>query len=404
MPNFSYIARGKSGQINKGEIFFSDKASLAAKLKAEGYSQVSIKEISAPAKTAKFSFNFLKRVSLLDKILFAKHLSVMIKAGIPISRALKILSLQSSNLVFSAVVKDIAESINKGKTFADSLRPHENIFGELFINMIAVGEVSGNLEKVLGVLVEQMKKDYELLSRVKGAMMYPAVIITAMFFIGVAMMTFVVPKLMSVFVEMNIDLPATTKMVLQLTNIFKEYGLMILLAAPLLGAGAVFALKKKSGQNFLDKVIMKLPVAGNVSRNMNQARFARTLSSLITSGVPIVEGLRITSNTLTNHFFKDSLLAASRQVEKGKPLGETLANYSNFYAPIVTEMITIGEETGTLDNILEDVADFYENEVEEATKNLSTIIEPVLMIVIGAAVGFFAVAMIQPMSSLSSAI
>lgn len=340
----------------------------------------------------------------MDKILFAKHLSVMIKAGIPISRALKILSVQSSNPFFSEVVKDIAESINKGKSFADSLRAHENIFGELFINMIAVGEVSGNLEKVLRVLVDQMRKDYELMSRVKGAMMYPAVIVTAMFFIGVAMMTFVVPKLMSVFVEMNIDLPASTKLVLELTNIFKQYGVIILLAFPALGALAMFLLKKKSGQDFLDKVIMKLPVAGEISRKMNQARFARTLGSLITSGVPIVEGLKITANTLTNHFFKDSLLITAKQVEKGKPLGETLGTFSNIYAPIVTEMITIGEETGALDSILEDVATFYENEVDEATKNLSTIIEPVLMIIIGAAVGFFAVAMIQPMSSLSSAV
>ncbi len=404
MPNFSYVARNKAGQIKKGEMFSSDRASLVAKLKSEGFPLVSVKEAAVESKIRKSSFSFFKKVSLLDKIMFAKHLSVMIKAGIPISRALKILSAQSSNPAFSDIIKDIAENINKGKSFADSLRVHENIFGELFINMIAVGEVSGNLEKVLGVLMEQMRKDYELMSRVKGAMMYPAVIITAMFFIGVAMMTFVVPKLMSVFVEMNIDLPASTKLVLQLTNIFKDYGVMMLLAVPVLGVAAGFILKKKSGQDFLDKVIMKLPVVGEVSRKINQARFARTLGSLITSGVPIVEGLNITSNTLTNHFFKDSLRLTAKQVEKGKPLGETLGGFSNIYAPLVTEMITIGEETGALDSILEDIAGFYENEVDEATKNLSTIIEPVLMIVLGTAVGFFAVAMIQPMSSLSSSI
>lgn len=404
MPNFSYVARSKTGEIKKGEITAPDKNVVVTKLRDEGFPLVTVKEEAAIGKSTNITLKFLNRVSLLDKILFAKHLGVMIEAGIPLSRALKTLAAQATNPVFSEIIKDVSDNINKGKSFADSLKSHEDVFGELFVNMVSVGEVSGNMEKVLKVLVDQMKKDYELMGKVKGAMMYPSIVLSAMVLIGIVMMTFVVPKLLSVFEEMNVELPESTKLVMAITDVFENYGVFVLIAIPIIGALMGMALKTKGGQKAIDTVLLKAPVVGELAKKINQARFARTLSSLIRSGVPIVEGLRITSNTLSNYYYKESLKSVSVQIEKGKSLGESLTEQGNIYAPIVTEMIAIGEETGTLDSILEEIADFYETEVDEATKNLSSIIEPVLMIFIGIAVGFFAVSMIQPMYSLTNSI
>jgi len=249
-----------------------------------------------------------------------------------------------------------------------------------------------------------MKKDHELISRVRGAMIYPAVIIFAMIGIGILMMIMVVPKLTEIFEEMNLDLPLSTKIIIGLSNFLTNnyiWGIIILIGLIIL---VRLAYKIKQIKKQFHNIYLYLPIFGALIRKVNSARFARTISSLIESGVPIVKALKIVSGTLKNIHFKKALTDSALQVQKGIALSKALSNYQNLYTPMVIQMIKVGEETGNLSDILKTLADFYEEEIDNTTKNMSSIIEPVIMIIIGVAVGFFAVSMIQPMYSMMGGI
>jgi len=402
-PTFSYIAKSKDGQEKSGVIEAASKSELARNLRQEGYFLISA-TLAGTEKTKirqwKRFFMFWRRISLVEKMNFARHLSTMIKAGLPLNRSLQILAKQTKNSQFAKIITEIEESVRKGQSFSDSLAKYPRVFSEFFINMIKVGETSGNLEEVLRILASQMAKDHELRSRIKGAMIYPAVIICAMIGIGILMMIIVVPKLSSVFEELKIDLPWTTKLVIFIGKFLSSYFIFGLIALLLLIILIRQLVRTKIGRKIIDFISLNLPILGRLTRQINSAYFARNFSSLIEAGVPIVNSLQIVAKTITNSFFRQSLLISAEGVQKGEALSKILGNFSQLYPIMVIQMIEVGETTGTLSNILKNLANFYEEEVTNATKNLSSIIEPVLMIIIGAAVGFFAISMIQPMYSM----
>ncbi len=346
----------------------------------------------------------LKRVSLVDKMLFARYLAVMIKAGLSFSRALKVLSEQAKNQYFAEIIRQVDNDIKNGESLADSLAKHPKVFNELFVNMVRVGEAGGNLEEVLGNLAEQMKKDHEVISRVRGAMIYPAVILTAMIIIGALMMIFVIPTLLATFKELEVELPFATKVIIAVSDAFQNHGLAILAGMITFGWLFLAAIKTAKGKRYFDFLVLRLPIFGAIIKKVNTARFSRTLSSLIESGVSINKSLSIISRTLGNTYYRESLESAVKEVQKGIDLSETIACRKKLYPLLMVNMIKVGEETGTLGNALKQVAEFYEEEVRQVTENLSSIIEPILMMVIGAAVGFFAISMIQPMYSLMEGI
>ncbi len=343
------------------------------------------------------------RVPQIEIIMFAHHLSVMVKSGLSLSKSLSALERQTKNAKFAEVIKKTNSDVAKGTSFADALDAHPEVFDDLFVNMIRIGELSGSLDSTLSLLSEQMKKDYELRSKIKGAMTYPAVILTAMVAVGIVVMVYVIPKLTMIFQSMNVELPASTKFLIALSNLFLNHGVLILAALIFLAMSAKLFFRGKNSK-FVDMVILKLPIFGDISQKVNIARFARTTSSLIKGGVSISVALKTVSKTLSNYYYQESTRVAAERIEKGLRLKDSLEEFGDLYSPLVLQMIEVGEETGSLDDILLDLAKFYEDEVSETTKNLSTIIEPVLMIVMGIAVGFFAISIIQPMYSIADTV
>lgn len=397
MPLYKYSARDDQGKKIEGLMPAQNKAELAHTLKNQGMLLV-----FAMAQKEKAAGNWQgvavwKRVSLTEKMMFIRHMSVMVKAGLPIPRILDVLAIQSKSTYFKEVLNNIKEDIKTGKGLADSMAEYPKVFPPLYSSAIRIGEVGGNLEEVLELLAIQLQKEHDIRSKIKGAMIYPSVVVVAMVIIAVLIMIFVVPNLMKVFSDMNIELPLSTRVIIGTSNFMTNHIIItlgILVAIPIL-----FSIFRSStfGKNSLHFLFLHIPVVNGIIKKVNTARFARTLSSLLKSGVSIVNALDIISDTLDNIYFKKALKQAVEHVQKGAPLHEAIENYPNLFPPMVTQMIKVGEETGSSEQILSQLAEFYEKEVDEITKNLSSIIEPILIMVIGGAVGFFAISVIQPM-------
>jgi len=408
VPTYLYTAKTKEGETKTGSREAIDQHELARYLREQGLILVSAEMTDQPKRMGYFDlrriFQIFFRVSLVEKMVFSQQLSVMIRAGLSLNQALKVLAAQTKSYRFRKIINQVEESLRRGESLSEALAKYPKVFNELYVNMIRVGETGGNLDKVLEILAEQMRKDLELLRRVRGAMMYPAVVVTAMVGIGIMMMIVVVPKITEVFVELKIELPLTTRVVIGLSNFLQNHfllGLMILFASIFL---IRFILKINIVKRFLHQIYLHLPIFGPLVKKINSARLARTFSSLIKSGVAMIKALQITAGILGNVHFKKSLIKSAEQVQKGKDLSESLAEYTNLYPPMVIQIVQVGEETGSLVDTLTNLASFYEHEIDNTTKNLSSIIEPVVMIILGAAVGFFAVSMIQPMYSMMGAL
>lgn len=405
MATFYYTAKSQDGKTKSGTIEAKDKHSLAQTLRQEGFILTSSQSIEEEKKKQKADFTskikgFLGRVSLVEKQMFARHLSVMIGAGFSLHRGLEVLAKQTSNSNFKKIIKDLINRIKKGETFANSLAKYPKVFNNFFVSMVKVGEKGGNLEEVLKILANYLKKEHEFISKVRGAMFYPMVIVMAMIGIGILMMILVMPKITAMFEELDVDLPLTTKIIIAISNFLINYFWIALIILFVLIIILVKFFKTKKGKYLSSWISLRLLIFGKIVKKINCARFARSFSSLMASGVPIIESLNITAQTVSNVFYSKSLIEVSIGVRKGQKIQESLEKHKDIYPILVSQMIGVGEETGQLSEIMERLAGFYEEEVKNITDNLASVIEPVLMIIIGAAVGFFAVSMIQPMYSM----
>ena len=407
MPSYIYIAKNKKGENQTDHTVAVNKHELAAVLRNKGLVLISA-EVAGRKKEISYYLNIIKRikelgtVSLVEKMMFSRHLSIMINAGLSLNQALRILAQQTKSPKFKKIINQVEIDVSQGEQFSESLKKYPKIFNELYTNMIDVGEAGGNLSEVLNTLAEQMKKNHELISRVRGAMMYPAVIVTAMVGIGILMMIMVVPKLNEVFEELKVELPLSTRIIMFTSNFLKDniiIGIVIIIFLILI---TKLTIRNKRIKRTLHGAYLHFPIFGSLIRKINSARLARTLSSLIDSGVAITKSLEVVAGTLSNIHFKEALLNSAKEIQKGKKLSDSLNKYKNLYAPMVIQMIGVGEETGSLSDILKNLADFYEEEIDNITKNMSSVLEPIIMVFIGAAVGFFAVSMIQPMYTMMS--
>lgn len=401
MPKYIYTARSYTGENKGGEITAKDEKSLAEQLKSENFFLTSAKMMDEEG--SKAGINFLNRfmgIPLKEKMIFARNLSVMVSSGVTVSRAVNNLSLQTENKAFQKILANIYNDLQSGKQLSDGLAQYPGVFNELFVNMVRVGEAGGSLEEVLEIVANQLEKDNEIMSQVRGAMIYPAVILTAMMGIGVLMLTYVLPKILGVFKDMKVVLPPTTQAVIAMSDFFQAHG--VLVAIVFVGgiiAGKLF-LQTEGGKKILSFITMHLPAIKNIVTKVNCARFARVYSSLLRSGVSSVDSLKIVSNTLSNYYFKKAMLDSIEKIQKGTNLSKIIGSYPKIFPILVPQMLEVGEETGKTELVLSKLAEFYEKEVSQITKNMSSIIEPVLMIIIGSAVGVFAVSMLQPMYSL----
>lgn len=402
MPRYFYLAKSFTGETKSGVMEASNEYQLAKILRQEGLILIRAK-LEKEKKALSFSFPSFG-ISLTEKLFFTRNLQVMVAAGLSLTKALDGLIVQTRNRRFKEALTKIKEEIVKGQSFSEALSKYPNIFSEFFRNLIKVGEETGNLEEVLKILARQMEREYELKSKIKGAMIYPAIIILAMIGIGILMLTIVVPQLAATFQELEVELPFTTKIVIGLgTFLNKKWPWVIFLS---LFLGLIFWSLQKIPflKIFFDFLVLKIPIFSSLFKNSNSAYTVRSLASLISAGVPLPRSLEITANTLSNFYYKKALLEAVEKVKKGEKLSEALKPYSKIYSPTLLQMLQVGEETGETTEILEKLADFYENEVTNQSKNLASVIEPFLMLIVGAAVGFFAVSMIQPIYSMMGAI
>lgn len=351
--------------------------------------------------------NFLMKFSgvpLKEKLFFVQHLSVMLRVGISLSKAITTLSLQTQNKYFKKILLDISKRVDDGEGFSKCLKSYPKIFNNLFVNIIKAGEESGKLEEGLKQLFTQMKKEHALISKVKGALTYPAVILLAMIGIGIFMMAVVIPKMTANFQEMGVELPLPTKILIGVGNALANNGIIIGIIAIVILFLLIRFFRTKSGKKIFDAIMLRLPIFGTIIKKMNLARFSRNISSLLKTDIMIVNCFDIVSDVLGNYYYKQAMKEVGVQIKKGVTITESIKKYPKLFPPIVNQMVAIGEETGDLDNILVELAEFYETEVDQIMTDLPSIIEPLLILFLGLGVGGVAIAIIMPMYSITSGI
>ncbi len=399
---FEYKGRNNSGPVS-GTIEGKNKDEAIIHLRDSGITPFLIKEKSLTFFES-FNFSFFKGVKLSEKIVFTKNLAGMLRAGLPLTRALDVLTKQTENKFFKEVIDFLIENIDKGGTFSDGLEKFPNIFSPLFISMVRAGEESGSLPATLLEIGTNLEKSYALNRKIKSAMMYPMIILVAIFIIGILMFIFVVPTLTKTFKDLGVELPASTRFVVGISDLLANHIFLVILGIAAFVFIIYMLFKLPRTKRAIDYIIIRLPVIGTLIKEVNAARTARTLSSLITSGVNISKAISITKEVLQNVYYKKVLGEVENIIQKGEPMSKVFKANTKLYPIMVGEMMEVGEETGKSADMLLDIAIFYEGEVDAKTKDLSTIIEPVLMIFIGGAVGFFAVSMLSPMYSIMDSI
>lgn len=398
---FHYKAMDGGGNVKEGIKKTANEFDLKRDLKNEGLTLLRAEAVG------KFSLTlFVQKVldmgsiSMHEKIVFNRNLGAMIGAGLALSRSLEILQRQTKNKKFKRIIAEINEKIKKGSSLAQAMKDYPQAFSILNISMVQTGEESGRLVESLQTISDQMEKQHNLNKKIKGAMVYPGVIMGVMVLVAIFMLFYIVPTLTATFTELDIDLPASTQFIINFSN-FVQNNVLASLIIFLILIVAVYLMKKSAGgRRFFDWLFLHIPTVADLTKEINSARTARTMASLLSSGVPFVRALQITGNVVQNSYFKAVIVQAEKNVELGFPMSKVFGHNAHLYPIFVAEMIAVGEETGDLSSMLSKVAVFYENEVEQKTKNLSTIVEPFLMVVVGAAVGFFAISMISPMYSL----
>jgi type IV pilus assembly protein PilC len=399
MSDFSYIALTKDGRREAAVIQAISPEAAGHMLKEQGLLPV---QISEKQKGSAFSLlKSLTTISLGEKIVFISNLGIMIKAGISVPKSLRILTNQTTNSRFKNILTDIASQVEEGKNLGEALEKHANVFSNIFVSMVKVGELGGNLEKSLEYLSTQLQREADLKSKTKGAMMYPAVIVAAMVIIGVLMSIFVLPKLTSIFKDFDTELPLLTRIVIDVADFMGNNGLLVLGMLVALVVAVAFFLRTYPGKKSLHTALLYFPIVNPIVKKINLARFSRILSSLLKSGIPIVQALEVASDSISNVLYRELTAKAAGEVKLGKSLTDTLGKDTNLFPVLVVQMMQVGEESGTTEDILEQLAQHYEQEVDDTMKNLSSIIEPLLLLTIGTVVGFLALALISPIYNIS---
>lgn len=408
MATFTYTGTTRDGEKVTETVEAVDRYAVYEIARVNGHTVLGINEkkmfsLKGLINTEKIDY-FLSRVKSDELVTITRNLSSMITAGLPLTRALSVIERQSGNPKLKYTLKSIREEINKGQSFHDALGKFPNVFSSLYIAMVRAGEESGQLSGALKTLALQMERSSTLKKKVKGAMIYPTIVIVIMLLIGAVMMVYVVPAITGTFTKMNIELPMSTKILIATSDFMSQNTVLVL--GGMVGSIFLFIyiLRTTFGKRIFHWLFTKIPVIGEIVKEVNAARTARTLSSLLASGVDVINAIKITEDVVQNVYYKAILGEAAKRVEKGTVLSEVFIENTDFYPVLVGEMILVGEETGQIANMLQELAGFYETEVDQKTKDLSTIIEPILMVCIGGAVGFFALAMITPIYSITDSV
>ncbi len=340
-------------------------------------------------------------VSLTDRLFFTDNLRVMMRAGLPLGDSLRTLSQQTDRKYFKQVIEDLRLCVERGEALSQAMSRHPDVFSSIIISMISVGEISGTLEANLEQLATQLRKDHDLKTKVKGAMAYPTVVLIATFGIVTAMIVYIIPRIVSIFEDIDIVLPLSTRILIGTSDFITSHGILVLLTLLILIVSFFTFIKQPKGKKIWHTILLNFPIIGKIIKKINLARFTRTLSSLLSTDVPIVKSFEITANVLGNVHYRSVALATSEELKKGVNVSDALSAHVKLFPPLVLQMVAVGERSGTLDTLLKELAIFFEGEVDETLKGLSTIIEPLLILVLGGAVGGIAVSIMAPIYSLT---
>lgn len=401
---FRVTVQTENGSTEKRVMESPSRFGIYEEVQKSGGTVVSVEEGGGMSMPAWTSITIGTGVKTDERITFTKNLAAMISAGLTLSRALSVIERQAKNKALKKIVVDLEDRVKRGSSFHEALAEHRAVFSELFIAMTRAGEESGTLAESLAVVARQMDKAHALEKKVKGAMIYPCIILSAIVVIGILMLIYVVPTLSNTFSELGVELPAATRVIIGASDFMASHVLLVFGLLVAFFGGFYFFLKSRMGSAALLFVALHVPVVGELVKETMSARGARALSSLLSSGVEMLSALQITGEVVGKNVFGAVLADAEVRVRKGESLSAAFSDKPKLYPIFVTDMIAVGEETGKVADMLGQVAQYYETDVEDRTKDLSTIIEPVLMLIIGVAVGVFALAMISPIYSLSDKI
>lgn len=397
----------KEGTPNSARtVEAASRFELYEQIRAEGGTVIELTELHGIAlgNMARFNISIGTGIKRMEIIRVAKNLAAMLSAGLSISRALSIIERQTSNKSLKKIAAHLSDSIRKGSSLYQALALYPKVFPEIFVAMVRSGEESGSLSDSLNAIALQMERSEELIRKIKGAMIYPAIVITAVIIVGILMLIYVVPTLTSTFTALGVQVPLATRVIVAISNFMATHVSLVAALFILLATGSIVFARSKIGSAIILTVSLRLPVIGELVRETYAARTARTLSSLLSSSVPVLEALSITKEVVHARAFSEIIEEAQIRVKKGEALSAAFLEHPKLYPILMSDMLAVGEETGKVADMLKQVAEFYEADVAQKTKDLSTIIEPMLMILIGIFVGIFAVSMIAPIYQLSSAI
>lgn len=395
MPNYSWKGRTRGGRVQEGVLVAESKDAAIAALRKQQIIVTAVTEKGKEFALPKLGGNITSK----EIAIFTRQFSVMIDAGLPLVQCLEILGSQQENKAFQKILLNVRQDVESGSTLADALRKHPKAFDDLFCNMVAAGEAGGILDTILQRLAQYIEKIVKLRSAVRSAMVYPTAVISIAVIVVWVILWKVIPTFASLFEGLGASLPLPTRITIALSNFIGSWWWVIFIAV----GSSAFLLhryhKTHRGRRHIDRTLLRVPVLGMVLRKIAVARFCRTLGTLVSSGVPILEGLEITARTSGNSVVEDAIMATRRSVEEGKTIADPLKE-SDVFPAMVVQMVAVGEQTGALETMLSKVADFYEDEVDEATANLLALLEPIMIVVLGVVIGGIVISMYMPMFDL----
>lgn len=404
MGTFAYVGKTRQGVARKGEITAKTREEATEQLHRQNVIVTSLFE--KPKEGGLRALAFGGGVSDKDIVVFTRQFSTMINAGLPLIQCLEILSTQSENKTFAKTVAEVRIEVESGSTFADALKRHPKVFDELYVNMVHAGEIGGLLDTILSRLAKHIEKAMKLKSQIKSAMVYPSAIMGVAVIVITVLMIWVIPIFAKMFMEMSggkTGLPTPTQLVIDASNFMQSYIVYLLIAAGLIFYGIKRYYATPKGRRVMDRLFLKMPIMGDLIRKAAVAKFTRTLGTLITSGVPILEGLIITAKTSGNKIIEEAIMTARQSISEGKTVAEPLSK-SDVFPKMVTHMISVGESTGALDAMLGKIADFYDDEVDAAVASLTALLEPMMMVFLGTVIGFIVIAMYLPIFKMASVV
>lgn len=400
---FLFKAKDNSGQVREGVVEAMNWESAAKILEKNALTPITIKEEQESSVSMKSFSKIWEGVSQKELMILFRQLATLIEARVAIVSSLNTIAEQSDNRYLQIVVKEVSDDIKDGMSFADALEKHPDVFSSLTINMVRSGEVSGNLNKSVEFVADSIEKNYELTSKIKSALYYPLFVLSVAFVVGFLVVTFILPKITVMIKELNVPVPWYTTALVTLGDFMSQYWWAVLLVIIGGFVGFIYYIRSEAGRHEWQLIVLKIPVIGTLARNIYIARFADNLSALLNGGIPVVRALLIVSEVIGNHVFKKIIMQAAEEVKVGSAMSIVLMQ-SKEIPPIVSQMISIGEETGTLSQVLKSIGTFYGREVDATTKNLTSLMEPVLIVILGIGVGILVVGVLMPIYNIAGQI